>query len=81
MNPTALTIISLRAAALALSLAGNPKAANALYLLADAAEAGLNIDAHMAAVGEKLKSRTISDEDWTDVNARIDADFAKLQAS
>jgi hypothetical protein len=80
VNPTALTIIGLRAAALALALTGNQKAANSLYLLADAAEAGLNIDAHMKAVGEKLKSRTVNDADWEDVNARIDADFAHLQS-
>lgn len=81
MNSTVLTIIGLRAAALAVGLAGQQQTANALYTLANAAEAGMNIDAHMAEVGAKLKDRSATDEDWADVNARIDADFATLQKS
>lgn len=76
-----LAIVALRAAALALSLAGQSKAADALYTLADAYEAGAAVDAHMAAVAEKLKSRPLTEADWADVIARIEADSDRLQGS
>ena len=76
----ALSIVGLRAAALALSLAGQSKAGETLYLLADLADAGRNIDDHMAAVTEKLKARQLSIGDWEDVYQRINADRARLHA-
>lgn len=75
-----LGLIGLRGAALALGLLGQAKASNSLYLLADAAEAGINIDEHMAAVADKLKSRAKTDADWDDVYARIEADSDRLHA-
>jgi len=81
VNPTLLALVSLRAAALALSLAGQTRASNSLYTLADAAERGVNIDTHMAGVAEKLKNRSATDADWQDVSARIEEDSARLQAS
>jgi len=81
MDPKVLGIISLRAAALALGLMGQTRASNALYTVADAAEAGANVDAHMALVAEKLKSRDITTADWSDVEARIAADSERLQSS
>ena len=81
MNPTLVALVSLRGAALALSLAGQVRAANALYTIADAAERGVNIDAHMATVAEKLKSRSANTDDWSDVTDRIEADSDRLQAS
>lgn len=74
-------LIGLRGTALALTLAGNSRAGNAFYALADAAEAGVNVDDHMTAVAEKLKTRNASIEDFTDVAQRIDADSARLQGS
>lgn len=79
MNPVTLALIGLRAAALALELQGQSRSSNSLYMLADAADAGKNIDDHMAAVAEKLKDRSATDEDWADVTARIEADSARLQ--
>lgn len=81
MDPKLLAIVGLRAAALALALAGQTKASDTLYALADAADAGRNIDAHMAEVAEKLKTRSITDDDWSDVAARINADSDRLQGS
>lgn len=81
MNPTLIALVSMRGAALALAIAGQTRAANALYTLADAAERGVNIDAHMAVVAEKLKSRSANLDDWSDVAERIEADSDRLQAS
>lgn len=78
MNPLTLVLIGLRAAALGLELQGQSRSSSALFLLADAAEAGKNVDDHMAAVAAKLKDRAATDEDWTDVNARIETDFGRL---
>lgn len=83
MNPDLriLSLVTLRGVALALSLAGQTRASNSLYTLADAAEAGVVVDDHLAAVAAKLKERPATDDDWADVSARIDADSARLQAS
>lgn len=81
MDPKIIAIVGLRAAALALALAGQTRASNALYTLADAYEAGAPIDAHMAEVAAKLKDRTIVDADWDDVEARITADLERLKNS
>jgi hypothetical protein len=81
MNPTTLALVLLRGVALALSLNGQTRASNSLYTLADASERGVNIDAHMAAVAEKLKVRSATEADWEDVVARIEADSDRLQAS
>ncbi len=45
MNPTVLAVITLRAAALAASLAGRSSTASALYSLADLTESGIAVDA------------------------------------
>lgn len=80
LNPISLVLIGLRGAALGLELQGQKNAADSLYTLADAAEAGHNVDEHMAAVAAKLKDRNANDDDWVDVVARIEADSARLQA-
>lgn len=81
MNSKLLAIVGLRAAALALSLAGQTRAANLLYTLADGAEAGADIDAHMALVADKLKERGVDESDWADVEARIRSDLARVSNS
>lgn len=81
MDLKVLSIVGLRAAALALSISGQQRAADALYTLADAAEAGKAVDDHMALVAAKLKERPATDEDWDDVVARIEADSKRLQGS
>lgn len=81
MDPKVIAIVGLRAAALALAIAGQTRASNALYTLADAYEAGQAVDAHMADVAAKLKERTITDADWEDVEARIVADSKRLAGS
>jgi hypothetical protein len=79
VSPFVLALVGLRGVALALTLSGNGKIANGLYALADAAEAGRNVDAHMAAVAEKLKSRSANPDDWAEVVAAIEADSDRLQ--
>lgn len=81
MNTIAILLISIRGSALALSLAGQKRASDALYMLSDAAEAGLNVDAHLALVAAKLKDRTATDEDWIDVIGRIQTDSQRLHGA
>lgn len=80
MDVLTLTVIGLRAAALALLVSGRTKEANGMYALADVLEAGKATDEHMKIVAEKLKSRDITDQDWDDVIARINADSDRLQS-
>lgn len=79
MSNALLAMIGLRAAALGLTLSGQGRAADSLYLLADAIAAGRATDEHLRAVAEKLAQRELTDEDWDDVTARIEADSARLQ--
>lgn len=80
LSPIALALIGIRGAALALTLGGQPKAAQALNTLADAAEAGRNVDAHMARVADKLKARASTDDDWQEVADAVEADLGRLNA-
>lgn len=80
MNPVLLAVLSIRAAALAASLAGRPSTASALYSLADLVESNRATEAHMAEVATKLKERDLTDSDWMDVANRIHADSARLQS-
>lgn len=80
MNPTLLAVISLRALALAASLAGRTTQANALYGLADLVASGIATDAHMQEVADKLAQRELTEADWADVHARIQSDAARLHA-
>lgn len=64
---------------MALELQGQKNAADQLFALADAAEAGKEVDAHMLMVAEKLKDRSATDEDWAGVAERIEADSRRLQ--
>lgn len=80
LSPLSLALVAVRGVALSLGLTGNTKIADGLYALADAAEAGRNVDAHMAAVAEKLKARASTPEDWAEVVTAIEADNARLMA-
>lgn len=80
MNPQIIAVITLRAAALAATLAGRSSTGSALYSLANLIESGQAVDAHMAEVATKLKDRTLTDADWSDVANRIHADAARLQS-
>lgn len=78
MDKTLLAVIGLRAAALALSVAGNTKGASALYATADLVTAGKATDAHMQLVADNLNAGVTPD--WDGLQARIDADRAALHA-
>lgn len=80
MDATTLALIGLRGAALTLGLQGQQRASDQLYLLADAAEAGENVDARMQVVADKLKERNSNDSDWDDVASRIAAHSDQLQS-
>lgn len=80
MDALTISLISLRGVALALEHLGQARVADSIYGVADLAEAGHDVDAHMAQVAAKLKDRNANDADWGDVVARIEADSARLQA-
>lgn len=73
-----LFIIGLRATALALLLSGRAREADRLYALADVLEAGKISDDEMAQVAELLKSREITDADWDEAFANIEAAQKRL---
>jgi anthranilate phosphoribosyltransferase len=79
MNTSLLTLIGLRAAALALASAGQQKSADTLYLLSDAIVAGRATDEHMASVAQLLASREVTDADMDDVMQRIATASDRLQ--
>lgn len=81
MNGAVIGIVALRAAALALAVAGDSATSAKLHLVADAIEAGKATDDHMRLVADKLKERDVTAADWDDVIARIDADHSRLQGS
>lgn len=81
MNILSLVLVTLRGTALALDLQGQRKSATLLYSLAEQAEAGEQVDAHLAMVAEKLKERPANDDDWKDVVDRIEADRARLHST
>jgi hypothetical protein len=75
VNPTILLI--LRAVGMLASLQGKPKLGESFTLLADAGQAGQNIDAHMATVAAALNSGV--EPDPADLRARIEAESNRLQ--
>ena len=81
MNPLVLSIVGLRAAALATALAGDSRASNYLYTLSDLLESGQATDAHMQAVADMLKTRAPTADDWNALEARIAADRAALHGN
>lgn len=81
MNPLILALIAIRSTALTLTLTGDTKGSNTLYLIADAIEAGRATDEHMRLVAEKLKERDLTKIDWDDVLLRIEVDHARLHDS
>jgi hypothetical protein len=80
MNALLTLLVSIRAAALALSVSGDQRSGDGLYAVADAIEAGKATDDHMQLIADKLKERDLTQADWDDVLARIDDDHAKLQS-
>ena len=79
MNVVTYLLISLRSAALAIDLAGRSSTADTLYSVADAVESGRATEEHMKLVAEKLKTRDVTDADWSEVLGRIEADSAELR--
>lgn len=76
-----IAIAGLNAASLGFGLAGQPRISGIFTTLANGLQSGANIDAHMAVVAEKLKARELTDADWADVTARIEADSDRLQGA
>jgi hypothetical protein len=81
MDPKILALVGIRAAALALAIAGQTRASNALYTAADAYESGVNVDAHMASIAAKLKDRAVTGADWDQVEADIRSELDRLRNS
>lgn len=80
MNGVLLTVIALRASALAALLGGQAKLSEQLYRLADFINAGVATDAHMQEVADKLASRNATDADFDDVLERIELHRAELHS-
>lgn len=80
MNPVLLAVVTLRAAALAASLAGRHHQAEALYAAADLVASGKAVDEHMQGVADKLAAGDVTEQDWANVKARILADSERLHA-
>lgn len=80
MNPKIIALLALQATVNVLRLQGpqGVAAATVLQLLIDAAQAGKNVDAHMAAVAEQLKGGFPIDLD--DLRARIEAAASDLHS-
>lgn len=81
LSPQEVAIAALNAASLGFELAGQPKLSGMFTSLANGLQSGANIDAHMSAVADKLKERPITEADWADVTARIEADSDRLQGA
>lgn len=79
MNTAILSIVALRAAALALA-SSDKDSSKRLYQLADLIDAGVATDEHMVAVAEKLAAGHPSQADWDDVFSRISTDTTALQS-
>lgn len=76
MNSVFLAVLTLRSLATVYLLQGNSKASDSLGLMADALEAGKNIDARMQEVADALKAGATPN--WDDLERRIRADAARL---
>lgn len=77
MNGLSWGLVSLRALATLFSLQGRTRDSDGLNSLANAAEAGMNVDAHMQKVADQLKAGTPID--WDDITSRIEAASDRLQ--
>ncbi|MGL4478814.1 MAG: hypothetical protein ACRCVK_11370 [Aeromonas veronii] len=78
MNPALTTLLLLRSISVLAGLQGKSALAQSLDLIADAAVAGVNVDAHMQQVADDLKAG--KEPDLEDLRARIEAESARLQA-
>lgn len=77
MDPLTIALIALRGMSALFNLAGESDKGTLLSTLADGAEAGVNVDAHMQAVAVALKSG--APKDWADAANRINTDSDLLQ--
>jgi len=73
-----LALITLRASALVLDASGRKREGGYLLRLAELAEGGRNVDEHMKAVAQALK--TGAPKDWQGAIDRLEKDSARLQA-
>lgn len=80
MDQKLLALLIVRGLASVALATGQTATAASLNLLADAYEAGKNVDAHMALVAERLRSGPLTDAHFADVTQRIQEDSAALQA-
>jgi hypothetical protein len=77
MNGSLFGIMILRSVSLLASLQGQPKLAQSLNVIADAADAGQDVDDHLKAVAEALAAG--KEPDFDDIRTRIEAESARLQ--
>ena len=77
MDPRLIAILSLRSAALVFASQGQTQIADDMTLLANAINAGVNVDAHMLRVAEALDSGNA--RTFAEVHEAIEADGERLQ--
>ena len=79
MDQKTFYLLMLRGLATTLTLTGQAASARALTLLADAYESGRNVDAQLAAVAERLKSGSYTDEEIAELESAIAAQSDQIQ--
>lgn len=78
MNWKDTAVAALRGLSLAADLFGKSIISKYVAGVADLAESGADIEAHMSLINEKLKLRHANDEDWAEAEASIKADLDRL---
>lgn len=78
MNPLQWFITLAGIAGDSLTVAGQDSLGKLFYNLGKLAESGGDVEAHMAGIKAKLDAGPVTDADWDDVHARIDADQAAI---
>jgi hypothetical protein len=76
MDPKLLAVISLRSLASLFLLQGRPKQAAALNAAADAIEAGVNVDARMQELADRLKND--DGPSWLDLQIALEKETAEF---
>lgn len=73
MDPATVALVALRGLSTLFTLQGKAEVSNTLNQILNLQAAGRNVDAHMAAIADKLEADDPLD-DWADIQAKLDAE-------
>ena len=73
MDPLTVSLLTLRGLSTLFMLQGKSEVGNTINQVLDLYGAGKNVDAHMAAIADKLEAGGDLD-DWSDIQAKINAE-------